>query len=85
MTNEEIETMEAENAKAAILKALEILGEHYGAVQILASHETVNGETAFAAWGVGNWYARQGMAHQFLENEKAKNFAWEMNQRENDE
>ena len=85
MTNDDVESLEAINAQAAIRKALEILGEHYGAVQILASHETVSGDTVLASWGLGNWYARQGMAHQFLDTEIARNFAWEMKSKEDDE
>ena len=78
MTGDDVELFEAKNAREAIKKALEILGEHFDAVQILASQETEKRETVLAAWGVGNWYARQGMAHEFIETQKARNFAWEM-------
>jgi hypothetical protein len=85
MKNEDIERIEAENARQAIEKALEILGEHFGAVQILASHETVTGETVAAFWGVGNWYARTGMAHEFIERDSAQNFAWEIKNNDDDD
>lgn len=78
MKNEDVEHIEATAAKEAIDKALEILGEHFDAVQILASHETVDGNTVSAFWGVGNWYTRTGMAVEFLDKDSARNFAWEM-------
>lgn len=83
--NQTIELREAENAKAAIIKALEILGEHYGAVQILASHETVNSETVLSSWGYGNFFARKGMAQDFLDTSSAKDFAWQLKHLDEDD
>ena len=80
MTNDDIEKLEAENAQRAIERALEILGEHFDSVQILATHLTVNGESVGAYWGKGNWHARMGMAHDFIGKDSARNFAWEMKQ-----
>lgn len=85
MTNEDIEKLEAENARQAIEKALEILGEHFDSVQILANHETVEGKTVAAFWGAGNWYARTGMAHEFLDQDSARNFAWEIKKTNDDD
>ncbi|MFZ4779101.1 MAG: hypothetical protein ACOYM3_27375 [Terrimicrobiaceae bacterium] len=78
MTNDDIEQREADNAQAAVLRALEILGEHFEAVQILASHMTVNGETVGAYQGRGNWHARRGMAQDFIEKDSAQTLAWEI-------
>lgn len=83
MTNDEIELLEAQNAQAAMNRALEILGEHFDAVQILASHMTVRGETVAAYNGRGNWHARRGMAQDFIEKDSAQTFAWEI-KNEND-
>lgn len=41
------------------------LGEHFDAVQILASTATADG-TNILRLGVGNWFTRQGMAHDFI-------------------
>lgn len=82
MSNDDVERIEAENAHKAIEKALEILGEHFDSVQILANHTTVGGKTVAAFWGAGNWYARTGMAHEFLDQDSARNFAWEIKKAE---
>lgn len=85
MTNEDIEKIEAENAREAVRKALEILGEHFDSVQILANHITVDGNTVAAFWGTGDWYSRTGMAHEFIDKDSARNFAWEMRNGEDDD
>jgi hypothetical protein len=57
------------------------LGEHFDAVQILASWpntETDNGGTRFCNKGSGNWFARIGMAHEFIERETAERTADEL-------
>ena len=52
-------------ATESVSKALLILGEHFDAVQILATVSDGDGtERSFK--GSGNWYARQGMAHDFI-------------------
>lgn len=50
------------------------LAEHFDAVQILASwrHE---GLTSCAQRGAGNFYARQGMAHEFINSDIAQDNA----------
>lgn len=53
------------------------LGEHFDAVQILASwHE--EGVTRCLPWGSGNWYARQGMAQEFISTTRAREIAREV-------
>lgn len=53
--------------------------EQYGidSIQILASRVDANG-TACIRHGFGNWYARTGMAQEFLEQERAMCNANEM-------
>lgn len=46
------------------------LGEHFTAVQILASMPADGGGTRGIKRGCGDWYARQGLAHEFI-NEDA--------------
>jgi hypothetical protein len=58
---------EAEERLAAAAAAL---GEHFDAVQILGSW-TDAGHTLCSKKGVGNWYARQGMAHEFINEDVA--------------
>ncbi len=41
------------------------VGEHFDAVQILATWNE-QGETRSLNRGTGNWYARQGLAHAFI-------------------
>ena len=50
------------------------LGEHFEAVQILVSFNA-EGRTNCLKRGVGNWYARQGMAHEFIEQATAQEHA----------
>lgn len=46
------------------------LGEHFDAVQILATWQEEGG-TNRVFWGNGNWFARRGMMQHMLENENA--------------
>ncbi len=48
------------------------VGEHCDAVQVLATWNE-EGESQRHASGKGNWYARTGMALEFLEMAKARN------------
>ena len=47
------------------------LGEHFDAVQILASWND-GGLSYCIKRGSGNWYARQGMAHEFINADMAQ-------------
>lgn len=62
MTNEEAEKLLEEFASK--------LGEHFEAVQILATW-TEDGTCRHVKRGTGNWYARMGTAHEFIETNKA--------------
>lgn len=50
------------------------LGEHFDAVQILASLNDAGGSICYKR-GAGNWYARQGMAHEFINADIAQGAA----------
>lgn len=57
--------MTKEQAGELLEKTAEMLGEHFDAVQILATRH-IDAQTHYIARGAGNWYARQGMAHEFI-------------------
>lgn len=61
--------------EAAIKECLAKLGEFYDHIQILATNEE-EGKTGRCFSGSGNWFARLGMAHEFINedmvNENAK-------------
>lgn len=53
------------------------LSEFFDTVQILVSNSTDNGtENVFL--GAGNWFARQGMAHDFINKDRAQTEAHEL-------
>lgn len=56
------------------------LGEHFDAVHILCSHTDSDG-TAHVSRGCGNWFARQGMAHEFIGLDRADEVATRVAQR----
>lgn len=47
------------------------LGEYFDCVQIMCSRSDSTG-TFVLKRGVGNWYARQGMAHEFINQDVAQ-------------
>lgn len=53
------------------------LGEHFEAVQIMVSW-TDNGGTSMVTRGLGNHYARQGMARDFLTTDQSRTAADEL-------
>ncbi len=68
--------MDDEQTKALVAlveDALGKLGEHFDAVQILCSRvEEKRQGTSSVFRGIGNWYARQGMAHDFIARDVAE-------------
>jgi hypothetical protein len=66
--------MPSDEAKDILEDASRKLGEHFDAIQILASW---NEESLTKAMyrGSGNWYARQGMAHEFINADIAQDTA----------
>jgi hypothetical protein len=61
------------------------LSEHFDAVLILASYLEPDGTTAAVAAGQGNWYARVGMAHKFVEKSRAEDLVEELSRQEDDD
>lgn len=65
-----------ESQDKAIADALSILGEHFEAVHIMASVTTDDdGGTSLRSMGIGNYYTRLGMMHEFIENARAEEIA----------
>ncbi len=63
-------SVNTEQQLAIVDAAVAALGEHFDSVQILVS--TVEGtKTRCIKRGSGNWYARQGMAHEFVNEDVA--------------
>lgn len=58
--------------------AVNLLMEHFEAVQILATFPDTDGGTARLFRGRGNWYARMGMAHEFIDMDRAQNRGMEI-------
>jgi hypothetical protein len=53
------------------------LSEHFDAVQVLTSWSE-QCETRSIFRGAGNWHARQGMAHEFINKDVAQEHAFAM-------
>ena len=51
------------------------LMEHCDAVQVLLTFPSADGKTRGKVNGRGNWYARQGMAHEFITTDQAREIA----------
>lgn len=64
--------MTAPEAEELLARTAAQLGEHFSAVQILASKPAEGGGTQAFRYGCGDWYARQGLAHKFIELEQAE-------------
>jgi hypothetical protein len=73
MTTPELEKLIEETAAK--------LGEHFDAVQILVTFPADGGGTAMVSRGTGNWYARQGMAQEFIGRDRAREQAFEIAER----
>jgi hypothetical protein len=69
--------MDSNNANAILSSAVERLGEHFDAVQILVSWNE-QGQSHCMKSGAGNWYARQGMAHEFINQDVAQENAFQL-------
>lgn len=66
--------MTAEAAEKMLEEVAAKLGEHFDAVQILATWNQ-DGGSFHTKRGAGNWYARQGMAHEFINSDIAQDAA----------
>lgn len=63
--------------EAIVQSHVNALMEHFEVVQILTSLTSQNG-TESVNLGAGNWYARQGMAHEFIGRDRAHTSAHEI-------
>lgn len=63
--------MKSEEAEEMVQLAAVKLGEHFDAVQILVSWNEENSSICVKR-GCGNWYARKGMAHEFIDMDAAQ-------------
>ena len=66
-----------DNVNEVMNRCLHELGERFEAVQILATR-TQEGMTHTVCRGVGNWHARIGLAHAFIESETAQENAMQI-------
>ena len=60
------------------------LMEHCDCVQVLVSFPSETGGTAHNFQGRGNWFARQGMAQEFVNMDQAQTLAHEIAKTEED-
>jgi hypothetical protein len=63
-------TLPIEELNNLVLPHVHQLMEHFDAVQILATVVSERG-TELVAIGSGNWYARRGMAEEFINRDRA--------------
>lgn len=71
--------MSNEEQTKLLQSAVDKLGEHFDAVQILVSYNK-EGDTAGGFRGTGNWYARIGLAREFLLQDEQRALAHEIAQ-----
>ena len=77
------ERKQDERDKRAVLldKLSSALMEHFDSVQILTTWMDEEGVTHQLKWGRGNWFARQGMARQFMQEDLAQDIGFEIARR----
>lgn len=61
-----------------IQEILEELSEHFDSIQILGTFMDEDGDTGKVSMGKGNWYARQGLCREFMEQDAAATNAYEL-------
>lgn len=66
-----------EQLEKVVQQHVDALSEFFDAVQVLCSHTMKEG-TGSVFTGSGNWFARQGMAHQFIKSDDAETLAHKM-------
>lgn len=71
----------SKQAAALLERAAAMISEHFDAVEILASRGLPQGGTQCIKRGAGNWYARQGMAREFINEDVAQENACEIARR----
>ena len=76
--------MNLEELSKIVEKAVSDLGEHFDAVEILASNVDGEGSDCIKR-GSGNFYARLGMAQEFIDEDRAQVWAKVFDERLNGE
>ena len=71
-------TPEEQRRIDAVEHHLAALMEHFDCVQLLCSCVNPKRETENVFLGAGNWFGRQGMAHDFLRQDQARTDAHEI-------
>lgn len=61
-----------DNDDEFVSRCVEGLKHRFDAVQILVSRVDETGNTQCCKKGIGNWYARTGMAREFLEEDRSQ-------------
>jgi hypothetical protein len=69
--------MSNEEAQLLINQVASQLGEHFDAIQIMGTWSE-EGICCMVHSGAGNWYARQGMAHEFISEDRAQTIGKEV-------
>lgn len=69
--------MTSEEVTAIIDSKVNQLSEHFDAVQILVSWPSEGGGTMSCYRGSGNWFARTGMARDFMNRDEAETLVTE--------
>ena len=69
-----------DEAAEFVQRIVEALGEHFDAVQVLTSYPATGGGTGGLFGGTGNWFARTGMAHEFLKRDEEQTMAKEVDE-----
>lgn len=69
--------MSDKEQQALLDRAINQLMEHFDAVQILVTYQKGD-DTIRCFKGGGNWYARQGMAQEFIREDQARTDAREI-------
>jgi len=68
----------AEMLNGLLDEKLREISEYFDAVQILGTFVDDDGDTVRVTRGFGNWYARQGVAREFLDMDAAQTTAYEI-------
>jgi len=58
-----------EELQQILVQATELMPDAH--IQVMATYNT-NGNSVSIYQGVGNWYARQGLAHEFINQDMAQ-------------
>ena len=72
--------MSPEEAERIVKKAVDLLGDHFEVVQVMVSWNEQR-ETRCLKRGGGNWYARQGMAYEFINEDAAQETAYQISKK----